>query len=154
MYEFTPADPALNRPGHETGLSEKRKILLIYIPLAAFASMMTGIVLGENQQTARLVQLVFGFVINVLALVWAKFDADERQYALSRFFPAAVLVFSVLAIVYYLIRSRGARGGLISTGLLISYIAGVMFALIVVGSIVTVLMVAAGLLTEKVLDGS
>ena len=154
MYEFTPADPTLKRPGHETGLSEKRKILLIYIPLAAFASMMTGIVLGENQQTARLVQLVFGFVINVLALVWAKFDADERQYALSRFFPAAVLVFSVLAIAYYLIRSRGARGGLISTGLLISYIVGVMFALIVVGSIVTVLMVAAGLLTEKVLDGS
>ena len=99
MYEFTPADPTLKRPGHETGLSEKRKILLIYIPLAAFASMMAGIIFGQ-EQTAGLVQLVFGFVINVLALVWAKFDADERQYALSRFFPAAVLVFSVLAIAY------------------------------------------------------
>jgi len=45
MYEVTPADPTIRRPGDETPLAEKRKILFIYIPLVAFASMMSGIVL-------------------------------------------------------------------------------------------------------------
>src|SRR5436309_9092547 len=79
MYEFTPADPTIKRPSHETRLTGKRKILLIYIPLVAFASMMAGVVIGQNQQTAGLVQLLLGIVINVLALLWVKIDADERH---------------------------------------------------------------------------
>ena len=153
MYEFTPADPTIKRPGHETRLTEKRKILLIYIPLAAFLSMMSGIVFGQNQAVG-LVNLLFGVVINVLALLWVKIDADERHYELSRFFTFAVVLFSILAIIYYLFRSRGVTRGLISTGLLISYVVGVIFALVVVGSIITVLMVAAGLLPRSILDGA
>ena len=147
MYEFTPADPTIKRPGHETRLTEKRKILLIYIPLAAFLSMMSGIIFGQDQ-TVGLVQLLFGVVINVLALLWVKNDADERHYALSRYFVFAVVLFSVLAIVCYLFRSRGLSAGLISTGWLISYIVGLLFALIVVGSLLTLLMVATGLIGE------
>lgn len=153
MYEFTPADPTIKRPGHETPLTAKRKILLIYIPLVAFASMMSGVVFGQNQ-AAGLAQLLFGIVINVLALLWVKIDADEREYALSRLFPFAVVLFSIFAVIYYLFRSRGLNRGLISTGLLISYIVGVLFALIVVGSIVTILMVATGLLPKSILDGA
>ena len=153
MYEFTPADPTIKRPGHETRLTEKRKILLIYIPLVAFASLMAGVVFGQNQAVG-LAQLFFGIVINVLGLWWARIDAEERHYELSRHFTLAVVIFGIFAIIYYLLRSRGVRGGLISIGLLISYIVGVLFALIVVGSIITVLMVAAGLLPKSILDGA
>jgi hypothetical protein len=151
MYEFTPADPTIKRPGHETRLTDKQKILFIYIPLVAFASMMTGIVYRE-EQAVGLANLILGIVLNVLALLWARIDADERQYELSIFFTLAVVLFGIFAIIYYLFRSRGASGGLISTGWMILYMVGTLFALVIISTIVTFLLVAVGVLPRSILD--
>jgi len=151
MYEFTPADPTIRRPGDETPLAEKRKILFIYIPLVAFASMMSGIVFGENQ-AVTFTNLILGILVNVLALMWAKIDAEERSYELSRHFTLAVVVFGIFAIIYYLFRSRGMTGGLVTFGLLILYIVVMVFALAITTAIVTLLLVAIGLLPQSVFD--
>ena len=151
MYEFTPADPTIRRPGDETPLAEKRKILFIYIPLVAFASMMSGIVFGENQ-AVTFANLILGILVNVLALMWAKLDAEERSYELSRHFTLAVVVFGIFAIIYYLFRSRGMTGGLVTFGLLILYIVVTVFALAITTAIVTFLLVAIGLLARSVFD--
>ena len=151
MYEFTPADPTIRRPGDETPLAEKRKILFIYIPLVAFASMMSGIVFGENQ-AVTFTNLILGILVNVLALMWAKIDAEERSYELSRHFTLAVVVFGIFAIIYYLFRSRGMTGGLVTFGLLILYIVVTVFALAITTAIVTLLLVAVGLLPPSVFD--
>jgi len=151
MYEFTPADPTIRRPGDETPLAEKRKILFIYIPLVAFASMMSGIVFGENQ-AVTFTNLILGILVNVLALMWAKIDAEERSYELSRHFTLAVVVFGIFAIIYYLFRSRGMTGGLVTFGLLILYIVVMVFALAITTAIVTLLLVAVGLLPPSVFD--
>ena len=151
MYEFTPADPTIRRPGDETPLAEKRKILFIYIPLVAFASMMSGIVFGENQ-AVTFANLILGILVNVLALMWAKIDAEERSYELSRHFTLAVVVFGIFAIIYYLFRSRGMTGGLVTFGLLILYIVVMVFALAITTAIVTLLLVAVGLLPPSVFD--
>jgi len=151
MYEFTPADPTIRRPGDETPLAEKRKILFIYIPLVAFASMMSGIVFGENQ-AVTFANLILGILVNVLALMWAKIDAEERSYELSRHFTLAVVVFGIFAIIYYLFRSRGMSGGLVTFGLLILYIVVMVFALAITTAIVTFLLVAIGLLPRSVFD--
>ena len=151
MYEFTPADPTIRRPGDETPLAEKRKILFIYIPLVAFASMMSGIVFGENQ-AVTFTNLILGILVNVLALMWAKLDAEERSYELSRHFTLAVVVFGIFAIIYYLFRSRGMSGGLVTFGLLILYIVVTVSALAITTAIVTLLLVAVGLLPPSVFD--
>ena len=151
MYEFTPADPTIRRPGDETPLAEKRKILFIYIPLVAFASMMSGIVFGENQ-AVTFTNLILGILVNVLALMWAKIDAEERSYELSRHFTLAVVIFGIFAIIYYLFRSRGASGGLISFGWLVLYIGATFLALIIVSVIFTFLLVAIGVLPQSVLN--
>jgi hypothetical protein len=151
MYEFTPADPTIKRPGHETRLTDKQKILFIYVPVVWFANVMFGIVFADSQALG-IVTLILAIMLNVLALLWARIDADERQYELSPFFTLAVVVFGIFAIVYYLFRSRGASGGLISTGWLILYGVGMLFALMIVSLIVTLLLVAVGLLPESVLD--
>jgi len=151
MYEFTPADPTIRRPGDETPLAEKRKILFIYIPLVAFASMMSGIVFGENQ-AVTFTNLILGILVNVLALMWAKIDAEERSYELSRHFTLAVVVFGIFAIIYYLFRSRGMTGGLVTFGWLILYIVVTVFALALTTAIVTFLLVAVGLLPQSVFD--
>lgn len=151
MYEFTPADPTIKRPGHETRLTDKQKILFIYIPLVAFASMMSGIVSGEDQAVG-FANLILGIVLNVLALLWARIDAEERAVELHPLFTLAVVVFGIFAIIYYLFRSRGASGGLVSTGWLILYIVGMLCALMIISLIVTFLLVAVGLLPQSVLD--
>jgi hypothetical protein len=151
MYEFTPADPTLKRPGHEQRFTDKQKILFIYIPLVAFASMMSGIVSGEDQ-VVGFANLILGIVLNVLALMWARIDAEERSYELSPYFPIAVVLFGIFAIIYYLFRSRGASGGLISIGWLILYIAATFLALIIVSVIFTFLLVAIGVLPESILN--
>ena len=151
MYEFTPADPTIRRPGDETPLAEKRKILFIYIPLVAFASMMSGIVFGENQ-AVTFTNLILGILVNVLALMWAKIDAEERSYELSRHYTLAVVVFGIFAIIYYLFRSRGMTVGFVTFGLLILYIVVMAFALAIATAIVTFLLVAIGLLARSVFD--
>lgn len=152
MYEFTPADPTRKRPGHpETNIADKQKILFIYIPVVAFASVMSGIVLGDNE-FAGVVSFMFGFGVNVLALIWAKRDAEERGFRLSQVFPIAVVFFGIFAIIYYLFRSRGARDGLVSTGWLLLYVAATAIALIIISSIVTFALVAVGVLPKSILE--
>ena len=151
MYEFTPADPTRKRPGHEARVTDKQRILFIYIPLVAFASMMSGIVFGDDQIVA-FANLILGIVLSVLALLWARIDAEERGYALSPFFTLAVVLFSIFAIIYYLLRSRGVRGGLISIGWLILYILATFVALVIVSSVVTFALVAAGLVPKSILE--
>jgi dipeptide/tripeptide permease len=151
MYEFTPADPTIKRPGHEAPLSEKRKILFVYIPVIAFASMMADIAIRDNQ-IEDVVNLIFAIVMNVLALMWAKIDADERQYELSRYFTFAVVLFGVFAIIYYLFRSRGARDGLISTGWMVLYALALTVALGLISAIVAIVLIVTGALPQEVLS--
>lgn len=152
MYEFTPADPTRKRPGHEPPvLADKQRILFIYIPVVAFASVMTGIVLG-NDEVAGVVQLFAGIGVNVLALWWAKIDADERAYALSQFFPLAVVLFGAFAIIYYLFRSRGLNDGLRATGWLILYVVATAIALLIASLFVTLALVAVGLVPQSIFE--
>ena len=150
MYEFTPADPTRKRPGHEERFTDKQKILFLYIPVVAFASVMSGIVMGKDE-SAGFVQIIFGITVNVLALWWAKIDADERAYTLSQFFPIAVVFFGVFAIIYYLFRSRGLNGGLTATGWLILYIVTTAIVLMIVSMIVTAVLVTVGLLPKELI---
>ena len=149
MYEFTPADPTIKRPGHEAPLTEKRTILFLYIPLVAFASTMTGFFIRDIQ-IANVVNVVFGIALNVLALMWAKIDAEERRYELGRYFTFAVVLFGVFAIIYYLFRSRGARAGLISTGWMILYGVGLTLTLGLLTAIITIALIMAGVLPKSV----
>lgn len=151
MYEFTPADPTIKRPGHAGPPTEKRKILFLYIPLVGFASVMLGILAGENG-IAAVANVALGIVLNVLALMWAKIDAAERQYELSRYFTMAVVIFGVFAIVYYLFRSRGSSGGLISTGWMVLYAVAIIVALSLISAIITIVLIVTGVVPRGILD--
>jgi hypothetical protein len=151
MYEFTPADPTIKRPGHEPPGTDKQKIVFIYIPILAFVSLLVDIILGTNQAVG-VVDLAAGVGLNLLGLMWAKSDAAERQYELSRHFTLAVVLLGVFAIIYYLFKSRGLSGGLTATGLMILYFAGVMIVIGIASALVTVILVTAGVLPANVLD--
>ena len=151
MYEFTPADTTIKRPGHQAPLTEKRKILFVYIPLVGLASMMAGFLIRDDQ-IANAVEIVFAIVINVFALMWARIDAGERRYELSPHFTLMVVLFGVFAIIYYLLRSRGSKGGLISTLWLILYAVALTVALGLISAIIAIVLIVAGVLPQSFLD--
>lgn len=151
MYEFTPADPTLKRPGHNSSATEKRQILFIYIPALAFVSLLVDLILGTNQIVA-VFDLAAGIALNVLGLMWAKIDAAERRYELSRHFTVAVVLLGVFAIIYYLFRSRGLEKGLAATGLMVLYFIGIIFVVGIPVGLIAAVLVSTGLLPSSVLN--
>ena len=152
MYEFTPADPTRKRPGHEPPVvANKQRILFIYIPIVSFASVMFSIVFAESEALG-VVNLALGLGVNALALWWAKIDADERAYALSQFFPIAVVFFGVFALLYYLFRSRGVSDGLRAVGWLALYIVATSIVLMIASLFVTAALVTIGLVPESIFE--
>jgi hypothetical protein len=151
MYEFTPADPTIKRPGHDSPVTAKRKIAFIYIPILAFVSLLVDIILGTNQAVG-VIDLAAGVGLNLLGLMWAKSDAAERQYELSRHFTFAVVLLGVFAIIYYLFRSRGLSGGLAATGLMILYFIGLVIVIGIASGLITTVLVATGVLPANILD--
>jgi hypothetical protein len=151
MYEFTPADPTLKRPGHNSSATEKHQILFIYVPVLAFVSLLVDMILGTNQIVA-VFDLAAGIALNVLGLMWARIDAGERRYELSRYFTVAVILLGVFAIAYYLFRSRGFEKGLASTGLLVLYLIGIAFVIGILAGLIAAVLVSAGLLPDTILN--
>src|SRR5947209_20407562 len=118
MYEFTPADPTLKRPGHNSSSTEKRQILFIYIPVLTFVSLLVDMMLGTNQ-IVSVFDLAAGIALNFLGLMWARIDAGDRRYELSRYYTVSVVLLGVFAIIYYLFCSRGFEKDLAATGLMV-----------------------------------
>lgn len=113
--------------------------------------MMLGIIAGENQ-VSESANIILGLLLNLFALMWAKIDADERGYELSRYFTLAVLFLGVFAIIYYLFRSRGARGGITSLGWMVLYGLALTIVLSIISAIITIILVMLGVLPKSLLE--
>jgi hypothetical protein len=133
-------------------LDGKRRIVLIYIPLVATATIIVGMFLGARSRYVLLLDIASGIGMNILALAWCKIDAKNRNYQLSKHFPLFVVLLGIFTLIYYLLRSRGIGRGLISIGWLVVYIVTVFVALTVAVLIVVIPLVLAGVLPKTVFD--
>jgi hypothetical protein len=150
MEEVTISQDLPEKRERKSFFNEKRRIVFIYIPIVALASSLIGLLLARSPYVA-VDDLVSAVVYGILVLMWCKADAAERGYKLSRYFPLAVVLFSVFALVYYLFRSRGFSRGLASTGLVILYLAGLFVVLMIVVGIIAVFLIASGVLPRSAL---
>ncbi len=126
-------------------LTEKRWILFVFAPLVWVAYLVFGIIFEADRGLSRIIDLIAGIALNILTFAWCRTDSEERGYSLHRFFPIATIIFGFLALLYYLFRSRGFRGGAISTG---------WFALYAVCSIIASGIVAMTILLALVMTGA
>ena len=127
-------------------LTEKRWLLFVYVPIFVCACSVLVIIFEEDKGFSLLIDLVLALGLNVFELMWCRMDGRERGYQLHRHFTFAVVIFGVLALLYYLFRSREFRGGLVSTGWLVLYVV----ALVVVSSLVSGLAIMVLILTGAV----
>jgi hypothetical protein len=129
-------------------LTDKRKVLFIYVPLfltfITILSVVFAAVLEEDKTKSQVFDLVTGVGLNICALAWCRFDSRERGYQLSRHFPIAIVLLGAFALLYYLFRSRGLKGGFISVGWLLIYIAVCVVAISIVGVVIMLLLLLTG----------
>lgn len=129
---------------------EKRRILYIFIPIVVIVSMLVSILLGTRHDLDSIVGLVTAIFLNVLTLMWCKLDSDGRKYKPGQPFTFAVVILGLFALLYYLFRSRGVKGGLISTGWLILYVIGLSVVSVVVATIIAFLLLILHIVPRSV----
>lgn len=152
MDEITFHDNVPATQTSEVFKSEKRWLLFVYIPIFVTVGSVIGIIFDNHKDFSRLVDVILTLGLNIFSFAWCRMDSRERGYELHRYFPFAVIIFGTFALLYYLFRSRGFRGGLISIGWLILYaVLVVVAASIIVGVIVTAL-VLVGVVPSAILD--
>ena len=132
--------PAQPRPF----LTEKRWILFIYLPTFFTASTTLGLYFDERGGVFKTINLISILVLNILEFMWCRIDSRERSYKLHRFFSYSVIIFGILAVIYYLFRSRGFRGGLVSVAWILLYAVLLVLTIIVVSATIVLALILFG----------
>ena len=103
----------------------KRRVVLA---AAVFSALTTPSVLfcAEGSAQARLFDVASMVGFGILTLGWCYYDGLERGKPLGRGFRLLIVLFGVLALFVYLIKSRGLGRGLLSIGAAVVLISGIM----------------------------
>src|SRR5437867_83989 len=105
----------------------KTKLLALLPVLSlAFGCLEYGPLHGPERGSALLTLHALASLALVFAWFWI--DARDRAYRASVFLRVAMLILTVVALPYYLFRSRGFVGGLKTLALSILVFAGTMMA--------------------------
>ena len=135
MFE-SPATPAPKPTFFGSISTEKRWLLFVVLPISMLVYVLLIPLVDASAGAAKLVDIVFIILENLAVFIWCGLDSRERGYKLHRLFGFAVIFLGLVALVYYLFRSRGLRGGFVSFGWLLVYIIGcyvvVLFAALVI----------------------
>jgi hypothetical protein len=118
-------------PGYR---QSKRRVVLA---AALFSALTTPsfLLLPEGSAQARLFDIISIIGFGVLTLGWCYYDALERGAPLGAGFRILIVLLGVLGLFIYLVKSRGLRRGLLSVGVAIVLIVGV----ILVGAVSSVI---------------
>lgn len=151
MDEITFQQPQDSEPPKKLS-AEKRKLLLVYIPIFLLFSLIVTTVIDEVAGESRAMDVLLSIVMNIFAFAWCRIDSRERGYELHRLFPFAIIIFGFLALIYYLFRSRGFRGGLVSTLWLLLYAVLSLAAVMIVALIIVIFLMVTGLISPEVFN--
>jgi hypothetical protein len=125
--------------GHHSILNPKRIILLEYL-VFSIAATMVAVGFQRNIYVLSVITVANLYVNGLAVYSWIKTDSLERDIALPSWFVYVVLFFGVLALIWYLFKSRGFPEGLKSTGFFVLYIIGVYAAVFFVAILVVLAM--------------
>ena len=79
-------------------------------------------------------------VIDLLILGWCYFDSVERNRTLGAWFRVLIVLFGIIALFVYLIKSRGIKHGLFSIGKALLFCVGMIVIMAASAFVVAVLL--------------
>jgi hypothetical protein len=83
-----------------------RKTLITYWSVIVLYGAVVGHFISQDLEPPRLLDFLFIVAVSVLVYLWYYFDATERRFTRSATLGGAVVLFTFLAVPYYLARSR------------------------------------------------
>jgi len=92
--------------------------VLLLLVAAALADGVTHQLTAPGQPLSRS-DIVFTVIGTLLIFMWYRFDSDQMSYRRSPSLNVAIVALAVVALPYYLFRSRGLRRGSVAVGLFI-----------------------------------
>jgi hypothetical protein len=103
-------------------LSRKPLILATFV----IASFLAGIVGQYYWPEERLsgADVAFAVLGTFLIFAWYHIDARQRGYRRSTWLGIGVILLAIVAMPYYFFRTRGFKGGLVTTGLALLLLVG------------------------------
>jgi len=89
-----------------------RQAVLALLALTAVYGGMGGYLAAQNADPPRILDVALSVLMLVATYVWYYVDARERRYNRTALLGGAIILFSIVAVPYYLVRSRpvGQKG--------------------------------------------
>lgn len=98
----------------KTNIRSPKETVLVLLALVSFSSGATAAYFDPyNPWPPYLV--IFNLIMASLLFVWYHLDSTERSYKRSRILNVGIVLLPIIAMPYYLIRSRGIKKGSIAT---------------------------------------
>ena len=91
---------------------DSRKALYILLTVLALSAAVSGYLANERTPLGSSINLALNVVVIAFTYLWYYHDASERNFKRSVALGGAIVLFPVLSVPYYLIKSRpaGQRG--------------------------------------------
>jgi hypothetical protein len=150
MEVIMPSDEPPETVPSKQSLNEKRWLLFVYVPVFTTFLVTMSVIFEQDQGLTSLVNVLLTLGLNIFAFVWCRIDGRERNYKFHQLFPVAVIILGLVAVLYYLFRSRGFSGGLVSTGWLLLYMAACFVMVTIVGVIMLIVLASTGVISPEI----
>ena len=111
-------------PGYQ---QNKRRVILAAAIFSTFTTP-SFLLFPEGSTQARLFDIMTIIGFGVLTLGWCYYDGLERGVPVGASFRILIVLFGVLALFIYLVKTRGLRWGLLSIGVALLIIVGIILA--------------------------
>ena len=111
--------------------NEKREIIILVFIFSAVSTFFT--LLFDKTGFEQIIGLATAISIGFLILWWCKIDSVERNYELKFGFRILIVLFGAFSLIFYLLKSRGFRDGLVAVG----YALLIFIGLIIINTFVT-----------------
>ena len=103
-------------------MTGKTTVLILIVVLSLLTGIATEYFFPGDVQSPADLAFVIGF--SALLFTWYLIDTKQLAYKRSAFLDVAVFGLALFALPYYLIRSRGVKGGLVATALFLTGVMG------------------------------
>jgi hypothetical protein len=85
-----------------------RHAVLVLLALTALYGGIGGYLAAQNADPPKILDVAVSVLMLVVTYVWYYVDAKERKYNRTTLLGGAIILFSIVAVPYYLVRSRPA----------------------------------------------
>jgi hypothetical protein len=114
---------------HSPNFNPKRRVLWAAVIFSALMGVLV-VILHEATPTFPIVRVVSIICISLLVLAWCYFDSLERHQSFDSRFRLVIVVFGLLALFIYLLKSRGLSRGLRSVGIALLFCVGMLMIML------------------------